>query len=160
MGFLARSRRLHRLALLAPLLVAGAGCLDDDPTPRPVPTFTRIVLTFAQTGGGAPPQTIEITRATGTASGSLTVPAAGGTVTARFLNADGSDDTILQQFSPEYETRIFQKSGSNVTWARSSKHVFLVTRAATGSGTARMQLYDLGTRDEFLGADVTVNTPP
>lgn len=155
----AGARRPLRFALLVPVLAAAVGCLDDDPTPRPVPTFTRMVLTFQQAGGGSAPQTVEIARATGTASAALTVPASGGTFTARFLNADGTEDTVLQKFSPEYETRIFMKSGTNVTWSRSGKHVFSVARNGTGTGTARVQLYDLGTREEFLGADVTVNSP-
>jgi hypothetical protein len=144
-----------------PVLLVSASCLDDDPTPRPVPTFTRIVLTLAPTGGGVP-QTVEITRATSSASGGFTVPSAGGVITARYLNFDGSEDAVLQQYSPEYETRIFMATGSNVTFARAGKHSFSANRTGTGGivGTARVQLYDLGKRVEFLGADVAVNTPP
>lgn len=150
--------RLPRLVAVASM-VALAACLNDDPTPRPVPTFTRMQLTFTQSGGGSAPQTIEIDRATKTTSGALTVPASGGTIVARFLNADGTEDEVLQKFQPEYETRIFMTSGTNVTFSRSGANTLVATRQSTGTGTARVQLYDLGKRVEFLGADMTVNTP-
>ena len=153
-----RMHRIGRVALLGSAVLL-ATCLDDDPTPRPVPTFSRITLTFTQAGGGAPPQNISIERSTGAVSGPLTVPAAGGTIVARYLNADGTEDTILQKFQPEYETRIFMTSGSNVTFSRAATNSYNVTRNGTGTGTAKVQLYDIGTRQEFLGTTLTVNTP-
>src|SRR5687768_17336398 len=89
------TRRALRAALLVPALALAAACGDDDPTePEPELTFNRIVLTFQPTGGGTA-QTVTITRASSAVSAPLVIPATGGTLTARYLNADNSEDQVL-----------------------------------------------------------------
>ena len=147
------SRRLMRLALLAPALALVAGCGDDPATPRPEPTFTRMLVSVAPVG--AAPYTVEITRATNTASRDFTIPSGGATMSVRYLNADGSEDQVLQTYVQEYESRINFTTTDAATIARSTKHSFAVTRVAAGSTTALVQLWDIGTRR----ARVEVNVP-
>ena len=151
-----RVRRLLRLSVLAPVLLGSAACLNDKVTPRPLPTFTRMILRLAPTGGGIPQQ-VEIARATGTASGPLTVPTQGGLLTATFLNADGSDDEVLRTFPQEYETRIVTTSGPGAaTFERASPNSFQVSRVTTGAATVVVQLWDLGLKREVLGSTTQV----
>ena len=152
-----RVRRLLRLAALAPVLLASAACVDDEVTPRPQPTFTRVILRLVPNGGGIPQQVV-ITRATKTVSGPLTVPTAGGTLTATYFNIDGSEDEVLKRYQQEYETRIGITSGPGAAnFARNSANSISVTRSTTGQATALVQLWDLGLKREVLGATVTVN---
>jgi hypothetical protein len=155
-------RRVLRAALALPalLLAMSAACMDDGVTPRPQPTFTRMMLTFTPNGGG-PPQNIEITRATGTVSGPLTVPATGGNLTARYLNVDGTDDLVIETYQIEYETRVELTEGSAVTFTRTGLNAYAVTRAQgqSGTGTARVRLWDQGTRTARLEANVAVSAP-
>ena len=153
-------RPLAVLALLGATFLGA--CLDIDPTPRPVPTFTRMRLTFAATGGGTAPQTVEITRSTGAISGGLSIPTQGGTITVTYLNVDGTEDSVLKKFAPEYETRMYMVTGSNVQFDRSNQHAMVATRTGTGGivGTAHVQLWDLAKREEVVGADMQVTTPP
>lgn len=155
-----RRALLHVLAL--PFLVLGmsAACMDDGVTPRPQPTFTRMVLTFTPNGGG-PPQNIEITRANAAVSGPLTVPPAGGNLTARYLNFDGSTDLVIETYQIEYETRVELTQGTAVTFTRTGLNAYAVTRTAgqSGTGTARVRLWDEGTRSARLEANVAVSAP-
>lgn len=146
-----------RAAVLCGVLLAASACIDDEVTPRPQPTFTRVLLRLAPTGGGLPQQ-VEITRATRTASGPLTIPATGGTLTATYLNVDGTEDEVLRQFQPEYETRISITAGPGAAnFARNSANSLSVTKSTAGQATALVQLWDLGLRREALGTTVTLN---
>ena len=147
------SRRTLRMALLVPALALVAGCGDDPATPRPEPTFTRMIVSVTPVGNA--PYTVEITRATQTASRTFTIPQGGASMSVRYLNADGSEDQVLQTFVQEYESRINFTTQDAATVARSSKHAFAVTRVAAGSTTAVVQLWDIGTRR----ARVEVNVP-
>ena len=146
-------RRTLRMALLAPALALVAGCGDDPATPRPEPTFTRMIVSV--TPSGAAPYTVEVTRATSTASRTFTFPSGTSALSVRYLNADGSEDQVLQNFVQEYESRIAFTTQDAATIARGSKHSFVVTRVAAGTTTAVVQLWDLGTRR----ARVEVNVP-
>lgn len=152
----ARLRGLRSALLMAALLAVPA-CMDDETTPRPQPTFTRVILRLMPNGGGAPQQ-VEITRATNTASGPLTIPATGGTLTATYFNVDGTEDEVLQRFQQEYETRVAITAGpGSANFARNSANSLAVTRSASGQATARVQLWDLGLKREVLGTTVTLN---
>ena len=148
-----------RTALLGVTLLAASACIDNETTPRPQPTFTRMMLRLAPTGGGIPQQ-VEITRVTGTASGPLTIPQQGGLLTATFFNVDGSEDEVLKKFQQEYETRIVVTGGpASANFERASPNTFQVSRAGTttGTATALVQLWDLGLKREVLGTSVTLN---
>ena len=148
-----------RTAFLCAALLSTTACVDDETTPRPLPTFTRMVLRLAPTGGGIPQQ-VEITRATGAVSGPLSIPQQGGLLTATFFNVDGSEDEVLKQFQQEYQTRITITGGpASANFERASPNTFQVTRSGTTSGaaTARVQLWDLAFKREVLGTTVTLN---
>lgn len=152
----ARARGI-RLALLTAALLASTACVDGETTPRPQPTFTRVILRLMPNGGGAPQQ-VEITRATNTASGPLTIPTTGGTLTATYFNVDGTEDEVLERYQQEYETRIAITNGPGAAnFARSSANSFSVTRSTTGQATALVQLWDLGLKREVLGTTITLN---
>ena len=146
-----------RSALLCAALLAASACIDDETTPRPEPTFTRVILRLMPNGGGVPQQ-VELTRATKTASGPLTIPVTGGTLTATYYNVDGTEDEVLRRFQQEYETRMSITAGPGAAnFARNSPNSFSVTRSTTGQATALVQLWDLGLRREVLGVNLTVN---
>ena len=146
-----------RTAFLCGALLAASACIDDEVTPRPQPTFTRVLLRLAPNGGGLPQQ-VEITRATKTASGPLTIPATGGTLTATYLNVDGTEDEVLKQYQQEYETRISITAGPGAAnFARNSANSISVSKVTAGQATALVQLWDLGLRREALGTTVTLN---
>ena len=148
--------RVRTLLLGGALLAAGA-CVDGETTPRPQPTFTRVILRLMPNGGGAPQQ-VEITRSTNTPSGPLTIPTAGGTLTATYFNVDGTEDEVLKRYQQEYETRIAITSGPGAAnFARNSANSISVTRSTTGQATALVQLWDLGLKREVLGTTITLN---
>ena len=152
-----RVRRLLGLAALVPVLLASTACIDDETTPRPEPTFTRVILRFTPNGGGVPQQ-VEVTRATKTVSGPLAIPLNGGTLTATYFNVDGSEDDVLRRFQQEYETRMAITAGPGAAnFARNSPNSLSISRSATGQATALVQLWDLGLKREVLGATVTLN---
>ena len=149
-------RRLLRHAVLVPALLAVAACDSDPVSSRPAPTFTRMILTLAPTGGGLP-RTVEITRASSAVSGPLTITSVGGTLTATFVNADGSSDQVLATYPQEYETRVAITSGAGAaTFTRTGPNTFSVTRTAAGSATAHVSLFDLTKQSELAGADVAL----
>lgn len=150
------ARRARRLARLVPVL-AVAACLNTDPTPRPLPTFTRMVLNFTPAYPGTPPYTVEITRATSSASRNIAVPDSGGTITVKYFNADGSEDQVIPEFPGEWESRITLLGGTNATIERSETHKFVVKRLAPGSTSALVQLWDNGTRKAALEVTVPVS---
>lgn len=153
-----RVRRLLRHAAVVPVLLASSACLvKEDTSPRPQPTFTRVILRLTPNGGGQPQQ-VEITRATKTVSGPLTIPAAGGTLVATYFNVDGTEDEVLKQFQQEYETRIATTAGPGVVnFTRNSANSIQVTTSTPGAATALVQLWDLGLKREVLGTNVTLN---
>ena len=145
-------RRVLRLAAFVPMLALAAACGDDDATePEEEPTFNRMVLTLTPPGG-AQAQTVTITRASASPSGALTIPAAGGTLTATFLNADGSTDQAIAGNQGDYETRITPANTGLVTFTRTGPNTFTVTRSAAGTTTAKVELQHLATGH----ADLTV----
>ena len=149
-------RRLLRHAVLLPVLLAAAACESDPVSSRPTPTFTRMILTLAPTGGGQP-RTVEITRATSAVSGPLTIPSSGGTLTATFVNADGSSDQVLATYPQEYETRVSTTSGAGAaTFTRTAPNTFTVAGSTAGSATAHVSLFDLKKQSEVVGADVAL----
>ena len=147
-------RRLLRLAAIVPALTIVA-CDDDETAPEEEPTFTRMVLTLQPTGGA--PQTVEITRANAAVSGPLTIPAAGGALTARFLTSTGADDPIIAGNQGDYETRILATGVTQATFTRTGPNTFTVTRNAAGNATVTVQLYHLATDHDDLEATVALN---
>lgn len=149
-------RRTLRLAAVVPMLAFAAACDDDDAAaPEQEPTFTRMILTLTPTGGA--PQTVEITRANAAVSGPLTIPAAGGTLTARFLTSTGVDDPIIAASQSEYETRIIATGVTQATFARTGPNAFTVTRNAAGNATVTVQLFHLASNHDDLEATVALN---
>ena len=152
------TRRALRAALLVPALAFAAACGDDDPTePEPELTFIRVVLTFQPTGGGTA-QTVTITRASSAVSAPLVIPASGGTLTARYLNADGTEDQVLAADQESFETRIVATGVTQATFARqgSSPNTFTVTRNAAGTAQVQVQLFHLDSGHEDFEATMTI----
>lgn len=149
-------RRVLRLAAFVPMVALAAACGDDDPVePELEPTFTRMVLTFTPTGGTA--SSIEITRASAAVSGPLTIPAAGGTLVATFLNADGSTDAVIAGNQDDYETRILTPAQPLATFTRIGPNSFTVARNTAGTLTVPVQLFHKATNHDDLQASVTFN---
>jgi hypothetical protein len=148
-------RRLLRLAAVVPMLALATACDDDETAPEQEPTFTRMILTLQPTGGA--PQTVEITRANAAVSGPLTIPAAGGTLTARFLTSTGVDDPLIAANPSTFETRITSTSLTQATFTRTGPNAFTVTRNAAGNGSITVQLWHLEEGHDELEATVTVN---
>lgn len=162
-SFPRRARPMRAALLVAALwsatLASATACVEQETSPRPQPTFTRVILRLTPNGGGVPQQ-VEITRSTKTASGPLTIPATGGTITATYFNVDGSEDAVLEKYQQEYQTRIVIASGPGAAnFARNSANSFDVSRSTPGQATALVQLWDLGLKREVLGANVTVVVP-
>lgn len=152
-----RFLRALRLTAIVPALAFAAACDDDDPVePEPEPTFTRMVLTLTPTGGGAA-QSIEITRANASVSGPLAIPAAGGTLVATFLNADGSADANIATNQADYETRILTPAQPLATFTRTGPNTFTVTKNTAGALTVPVQLFHKASNHEDLQANVTFN---
>ena len=150
------ARRLLRSAILVPALVLATACEKDPIRARSQPTFTRMVVNFAPTGGGIP-RTVEITRATGAVSGPLTIANTGGTLSASFLNADASEDFVVNTYQEDYETRVAITQGPGAaTFTRTGPNSFTVATTTAGNATARVSLWDLSKNEEVLGANVTL----
>lgn len=149
-------RRVLRLAALVPMIALAAACGDDDATdPEPEPTFNRMVLTFTPAGGTA--STVTITRANAAVSGPLTIAASGGTLTATFLNADGSADQVIAAGQSDFETRIVSPASPRATFVRTGPNTFTVTRSSAGTETVTVSLYHLGEQHNELQATVSLN---
>ena len=149
-------RRVLRLAALVPALALVAACGDDDATePEPEPTFTRMVLTFTPTGGTA--SSVEVTRANASVSGPLTIAAAGGTLTARYLTSSGADDPLIASNQADFETRIVSPTSPRATFTRTGPNAFTVARNSAGTETVTVQLFHLGEQHDELEASVTLN---
>lgn len=150
-------RRVLRLAALVPTIALAAACGDDDATePEAEPTFNRMVLTLTPTGGQA--QTVTITRASASASGALTIPASGSsTLTATFINADGTTDQVIAGNQGDYETRVLPGTTPRATFTRTGPNTFSVARISAGNETVRVQLWHLATGHDDLEASGTLN---
>lgn len=120
-------RSTRRLALALVAATALVACGDDDPVePDPEPEVASVRLTV-----GATSVTV-----TTTSSPTLTVASGTNAVTAEWLRADGSVESIVTD--AEFDLRITQTSGTNLTWtptgARSG--TLVVAGLAAGASTA------------------------
>lgn len=119
-------RRTRFLALAFLALTAVSACGDDPVEPEPEPEVASVRLTV-----GANSVTISTTT-----SPTLTVASGTNTVTAEWLRADNSVESIVTD--AEFDLRITQTTGSNLTWTATGARggILVVTGLAAGASTA------------------------
>lgn len=144
-----RSARRVALALIA--ATAFVACDDDPVAPDPEPDVAAVRLTV-----GANSVTVSTT-----ASPTLTVASGTNTVTAEWLRADGSVESIVTD--AEFELRIAQVSGTSFTWTATGARsgTLLMTGLPSGGSTAaQVSLFHIAEQHSDFGPlTFTVRVP-
>jgi hypothetical protein len=145
-----RRVRLMAVALLGATVFAA--CDDDDPAaPEEEPEVASVRLTV-----GANSVTV-----TTTSNPTLNVAAGANTVTAQWLRADGSTETLVTD--AEFELRINAVTGSNLTWTPTgAAGGSLAVTGLSGGQTAAAQvaLFHKGEQhNDFGPVNFTVRVP-
>ena len=151
------------LAALSIALVAAA--CDNNPLVQvPKLSTTSIVLTIS--GGGALPQKVTWTTATGAvAPATIAIPTialptgplgTSRTVTAQFLRANGTSDPVVT--AGDYRLDFDVASGNTATIARTGSFGATITTGTTAGNTVlTMRLVDLEKgRDEYTSSQVSL----
>lgn len=144
-----RSARRVALALIA--ATAFVACDDDPVEPDPEPEVASVRLTV-----GATSVTI-----TTTSSPTLDVASGSNAVTAEWLKADGSVESLVTD--AEFELRINQVTGTNLTWTATGARsgTLAVSGLAAGASTAaQVRLFHTVEQHEDFGPiTFTVRVP-
>lgn len=148
-AFALRRTRFLALAFLA--LTAISACGDDPTEPDPEPQVASVRLTV-----GANSVTVSTT-----ASPTLNVASGTNTVTAEWLRADGSVESIVTD--AEFELRIAQVSGTSFTWTATgarSGTLLMTGLSAGGSTAAQVSLFHKAEQHSDFGPlTFTVRVP-
>jgi hypothetical protein len=145
-------RRSSAIALTFLALGAFNACSDDDPVePDEEPEVASLRLTV-----GTNSVTISTTQ-----SPTLNVASGSNNVTAEWLKADGTVETRVTD--AEFELRIAQATGSNLTWTPSSARAgTLVVTGLSGGATAAAQVslfHKEEQHDDFGPLTFTIRVP-
>lgn len=147
-----KTQRVRLVAVALFSAAAFAACDDDDPTePEEEPEVSSVRLTV-----GANSVTV-----TTTSNPTLNLAAGANTVTAQWLRADGSVETLVTD--AEFELRISGVSGSNLAWTPTGAGGGTLTVSGLSGGqtaAARVVLFHLEEQHEDFGpVNFTVRVP-
>jgi hypothetical protein len=132
-------------SVVAACALATAACDDDTTEPEDEPEVQTLRLVIGTT-------TYNIDKGTGL-TGSITLPRSASTITATFLRADGTVESLVS--ASTFELRITFANTALATFARTGAFTGTITGVAAGTTTAVVQLFHL--EEQHADFERTVN---
>ena len=148
-------RRGFRITAILTSLALVSACSDDDPIePGEEPEVQSVRLT----SGATTAFPVTINKTNGQPSGNLRVGAGTTPITAAWLRADNTNETLISD--AEYELRIVPTNAANLTWTAAGAFTGTLTTTGLTSGqttTASVALrHKIEQHDDFGPYTITI----